>query len=359
MNNIEQPIINNKFPGPVAAGVFFSITAILLTYGGFLLKPFGNDYLRSGIGEVFFVLLPVIVFLIAGGYNVRETLKLRKTRPINYLIVVFLMVFGLPVVGVLNAIVLGLIRLIFGRNLPVPKLDIPNVPTLLAAILVIGVSAAVCEEVMFRGLISKGYEKLGIAGSLILTSVLFGILHRDIQKGVGTILLGGLIGFIVYRTKSIYTGMVAHFTNNTIAVLLTYAATKMSKRLDSLGIDQMEQFDMSNIPTASLVIVAIFYALLFLGSLGGFIGLFYALIKSTDRDFKTKSHLTQLLDSSANIESADNRSLPEKKGFGLAALLSVLPGVLLILFIFAGQILQLMEIKSGLFYSFLKTIGLG
>ena len=360
MKFLGESRVSSKFPGPVAAGAFFSITAILLTYGGYLLKPFGNNYLKSGMGELLFVLLPVIVFLVAGGYNVKDTLKLRKTRPVNYLIVVFLMIFGLPVVGVLNAIVLGIIRLSFGRNLTVTRLDIPDLPTLLVAILVIGVSAAVCEEIMFRGLISKGYEKLGVAGSLILTSVLFGILHRDIQKAVGTILLGALIGFIVYRTKSIYAGMVAHFTNNTVAVLLSYAATSLNKRMNNLGVDQVEQLDLSKIPAASLVIVIIFYALLFLGSLGSFIGLFYALIKSTEKDFREQAQLLPMSDTAGytGIDAPESNSAIEQKGFSPAALLTVLPGVLLILFIFTRQILQLMDIKSGWIYSLLQAIGL-
>lgn len=356
MNNTEPLKMNRKYPGPVAAGVFFSLTTIFLIYGGNLLA-FNNNYLRSGLGEVFFVLLPVLVFLLAGRYNLKDTLKLRKTRPIHYLIVVFLMLFGMPVVGVLNAAVLVIIRLIFGRNLPIPQIDIPDVPTLFIAILVIGASAAICEETLFRGMISKGYEKLGVAGSLALTSVLFGILHRDIQKFVSTILLGALIGFIVYRTKSIYTGMAAHFTNNTVAVLLTYASTKMTERMKAMGIEQMENFDFSKIPTASLVIAIVFYGILFLGFLAGFIGLFYAFYKSTEKNF-TGSHLTQLLNDSAENDVELSHSYDTGKKFGMAALLSVLPGIILIILTFAGQILELMEVKSGMVYTFLRTFGL-
>jgi hypothetical protein len=207
-------------------------------------------------------------------------------------------------------------------------------------------------------MISKGYEKLGVVGSLALTSILFGILHRDIQKFVSTILLGALIGFIVYRTKSIYAGMAAHFTNNTVAVLLTYAAAKMTEKMKDLGVEQVENFDFSNIPTASLVIVIVFYGILFLGFLAGFIGLFYAFYKSTEKNFITASHLTQLLNNSAEDEMEQGEVSDERKKFGLAALISVLPGIILIILTFAGQILELMEVKSGLVYTFLRTFGL-
>lgn len=349
---------NNKYPGSIPAGIFFSLTAILLIYGGRFLA-FKNDYLRSGLGEVLFILLPVLIFLIIGKYNVKDTLKLRKTRPINYLIIVFLMMFGMPVVGVLNAIVLGIIRLIFGKNLPIPQISIPDVPTLFIAILVIGASAAICEEILFRGLISKGYERFGVVPSLVITSILFGILHRDIQKGIATILLGALIGFIVYRTKSIYSGMVAHFTNNTVAVLLTFGAENMSEKLSKMGIEQAQGLDaFSNIPTASLVIVIIFYAILFLGFVAIFAALLYAFIKCTEKDFRHEDLNIKLKTDATPGEfvQMNERSIESK--FSLAAIMCLLPGLILIFLTFVGQVLKLMNVDNGIIYSALKTLWL-
>ena len=357
MNNNEQSIENRKYPGPVAAGIFFSLTAIFLVYGAELL-PFKNNYLKSGIGEVLFVLLPPLIFLWIGKYNIKDTLKLNKTRPINYLIVVFLVIFGLPVIGVLNAIALGIIRLIFGKNLPIVQIHIPDLPALLIIILIAGVFAGVCEEVLFRGLIIKGYAKLGVVGSIALSSILFGILHRDIQKAVSTMLLGALFGFIVYRTKSVYAGIVAHFTNNTIAVLITYGSGKMLERMDNMGVQQMENFDLSQIPTASLVIVAVFYGVLFLGCLGGFIGLTHAFLKTTEGNFTAPSHLTQSINSQAESENPKEDPIKQKKGLSVGAVISLLPGLILILLVFIGQIFQLMNTKTGLLYTLLRNLGL-
>lgn len=357
MNNNEQSIENRKYPGPVASGLFFSLTAIFLIYGADLL-PFENNYLKSGIGEVLFVLLPPLVFLWIGKYNIKDTLKLNKTKPINYLIIVFLVIFGLPVIGVLNALALGIIRLIFGKNLPIVQIHIPDVPALLITILIAGVFAGVCEEVLFRGLINKGYAKLGVVGSIALSSILFGILHRDIQKAVSTMLLGVLFGFIVYRTKSIYAGIVAHFINNTVAVLLTYGSGKMLERVDSMGAQQIENFDLSQIPTISLVIVSVFYGVLFLGCLVGFIGLTHAFLKTTQVNFTAPSKLTQLRNSQTENENPQEEPVKGKKGLSVGAVLSLLPGVIIILLVFVGQIFELTNTKTGLLYTLIRNLGL-
>ncbi len=324
-NNIDEQ--KKRLPGPVASGILFSIVTILLTFGGPILN-FKNNYLKSGLGEFIFILLPVVVFLIIGKYDIKSTLNLRGTRPLNYLLVVLLTLFGMPVVGVLNAITYVLIKQIFGRNLPVPKVIVNDVPTLFIALLVIGVSAAVCEEVMFRGLIQKGYRKYGIAVSLGITSVLFGLLHRDIQKAVSTILLGALIGFIVYRTGSIFTGMVAHFTNNASAVFLSFMASKMTGYLNEEGFGQTQNFDFSNLHMASVAIGFLFYAVIYMGLVSGFVALLYAFYRNTKKDVK------------AMKEEAEQYELTHEK-VGASAIMSMLPGLLIILFTFLYQIMKL------------------
>lgn len=333
-NNIDEQLSSittdankKRLPGPVASGILFSIVTILLTFGGPILK-FKNSYLKSGMGELLFILLPVVVFLILGRYDIKSTLNLRGTRPLNYLLVVLLTMFAMPVVGVLNALTYGIIRGMFGRNLPVPKVIVHDVPTLLIALLVIGVSAAVCEEVMFRGLIQKGYRKFGIAVSIGITSVLFGLLHRDIQKAVSTILLGALIGFIVYRTGSIFTGMIAHFTNNASAVILSFMASKMSGYLNGEDIQTAQSLDFSNMPVASIVIAFIFYAIIYMAMVSGFVALLYAFYKSTKKGVKA-------------IEEEEIQYENKYESISLSAILSMLPGLVIIAFTFLYQIMKL------------------
>ncbi|PYG89034.1 hypothetical protein LY28_00854 [Ruminiclostridium sufflavum DSM 19573] len=364
MKNIEEQSAavqverKDKYPGSLAAGILFSLTTIFLTYGGIFL-PFKNDYLRSGFGEVLFILAPVLILLFFGRYNIKDTLKLRKIKPINYLIIPVLMVTALPIVAVLNAIALGLIRLVFGKNLPIDKISVPDVPTLFIAILVVGISAAVCEEIMFRGLISKGYERYGVIASLAVTSVLFGILHRDIQKGVSTILLGALIGFIVYRTNSIYAGMIAHFSNNTIAVMMVFSS---SSAMEEMELDQL-QIDFSSIPIFSWVIIIVFYLMMFLGCVAVFTALIYAFCrvnKTCNKEIKGEISQDFYGASSDAEESKENAAAGSKdiRKFSLINLIALLPGLLLIIFTFVGQFLSLMNIKSGILYDTLKALWL-
>ncbi len=387
-NNVDEQFSHNhtveenrKYPGPLAAGVFFTITTLLLTYGGILL-PFRNNFLNSGFGEILFILLPVIIFLFIGKYDIKGTLKLRKIKPINYLVIPALMIFSLPIVAIVNAITLGLIRLIFGKNLPVDQIAVSDVPTLLIAILVIGVSAAVCEETLFRGLISKSYERYGVIASLAITSILFGILHRDIQKCIGVTLLGVLIGFIVYRTQSIYAGMIAHFTNNTIIVFFLYSTSSTLEQMREDGSLQFNNFDFSSISIISWIFVIIFYMMVLLVSVAVFVALLYAFCKinkvnSQATEFNKVLELndidlgqeemnlvqdSSLMNQKNSLENQTDDVLISKSSksrkLSVAGFLAVLPGLILIILTFIGEILELMNINSGTLYNVLKALWL-
>jgi uncharacterized protein len=98
-----------------------------------------------------------------------------------------------------------------------------SIPALLYLWLVIGVTPAICEEVFFRGYVQRTFERIMGWKSILLTGVLFGLYHMQ-PLGLFTLsLLGLLFGYYYHRSRSLIPGMVAHFTNNVVAVYLAYA----------------------------------------------------------------------------------------------------------------------------------------
>ncbi|MFO7637382.1 MAG: CPBP family intramembrane glutamic endopeptidase, partial [Clostridia bacterium] len=58
-------------------------------------------------------------------------------------------------------------------------------------------------------------------------SVLFTLFHFSFEKLLGIFFLSVVIGYVVYVTKSIFIGMIAHFVNNAAAMVISYAATRI------------------------------------------------------------------------------------------------------------------------------------
>jgi membrane protease YdiL (CAAX protease family) len=94
---------------------------------------------------------------------------------------------------------------------------------LLAVIFVVAVVPSIVEELLFRGLIQKIFERLmSPIVSAILAGTIFGLYHMNPFEIVPLIGLGVFFGLLRYRSQSLFLPMSAHFFNNFIAVLAFY-----------------------------------------------------------------------------------------------------------------------------------------
>jgi len=98
-----------------------------------------------------------------------------------------------------------------------------SVPELFFVILVVALTPAICEEILFRGLIQKNMTLATSKKSgYILAGIIFGLYHVNPFLIVPLTALGILFGFLMYRSETILVPMVAHFTNNLVSILGTY-----------------------------------------------------------------------------------------------------------------------------------------
>jgi sodium transport system permease protein len=85
---------------------------------------------------------------------------------------------------------------------------------------IVAISPAICEELFFRGLIQGSFRKLGIGTSIVVSALLFGVAHGSIYRMLPVTLLGLVIGWLFWQSKSVYPGIVAHAINNGIAATI-------------------------------------------------------------------------------------------------------------------------------------------
>jgi len=280
-------------------------------------------------------MLPALIYLLVFRYDIKKVMRFNKTGFVNLFLIFMIMVFAMPVVGVINLANLMLIEQIFGKTLITQPPVADNALMLLVNVLVIGGSAGICEEFLFRGVIQRVFERFGAVKSILLTAFLFGLLHMYFQKLLGTFLLGALIGFIVYRTNSLIGGMFAHFTNNTIAVLVGYYAYKLNELNNAMtssldGMDEiyrqgMDFSSLANLPEISIIIAVVVLLFIFLFCVLILAGLLYALIK-------------------VNSQKAVNIQRQSKPR--LAGLIWLIPGLLIIGFVYYYQGLNLLGIEN-------------
>lgn len=95
---------------------------------------------------------------------------------------------------------------------------------LLANIIVVAIAPAVCEEMLFRGLLQSLFIKRGMNGHLAvwIVAIIFGIVHFQFAGIVARVFLGAVLGYLFYYSKTLWLPILVHAFNNAGAVLLYF-----------------------------------------------------------------------------------------------------------------------------------------
>ena len=335
---------SNSYPSIKQVSILYSITVFLFLFIGSRAQQY-EFYSGILLTEFVLIMAPALALLSIYGYNVKEVLRLYRISFLNIFLIFWIMIFAIPVVAVFNLANLWVIKHIFGKVLVAQPPTATNLTELLINLLIIGGVAGICEEVLFRGVVQRGFERLGTVRAILLSAFLFGLMHSDFQKLLGTFMLGTLIGFIVYRTDSIFGGIFAHFTNNSIATVMAYLSDKLLAAAQSSGAGGAGgQYDadglfssFESIPEVQLIAMII---------AGSFLFMFCAVV------------LTGLLVAFFRTTSAKPNAVPaDMSTAGLKGMLWLLPGLVMVGFIYVYQGLSLMGVRVGFVDSITKLLG--
>lgn len=99
---------------------------------------------------------------------------------------------------------------------------------LFTQIILFALVPAVCEEILFRGFILSAFRDKKTFGkknekhimfAIVGSGILFGIMHLNFIRIIPTSILGMIMAYNVYKSKSIFTSAGIHFFNNLLSVL--------------------------------------------------------------------------------------------------------------------------------------------
>ena len=104
-----------------------------------------------------------------------------------------------------------------------------SVGSLFLSIFLSCVLPAFCEEFLHRGVLFSGLNKqVGVKKAVVISAVLFALMHLNISQFGYAFVAGLLLGYVTFLTGSIFPAMIMHFMNNFIG---TYLSFSMSNQL--------------------------------------------------------------------------------------------------------------------------------
>lgn len=89
------------------------------------------------------------------------------------------------------------------------------------AVLTAGVMAPILEEWLFRGVIQPpAVEKFGAFRGILLSAAIFGLIHFIPMQVINAFVVGIIIGYLFYKTRSLVPVILLHALNNGVSLLI-------------------------------------------------------------------------------------------------------------------------------------------
>ena len=181
-----------------------------------------TNFLALFIGQGFMV-IPLLLFLTARKESFVDRLRIRK---LPFPVILSTLVLSLGIIILVDEFD-RIASLLFtppeyldqlGYML---KFDSFNMAVFLMFGIV--VLAPLGEEILFRGFLQKFLEEhwQDVTRAVLVTSLFFAIIHLNPFWLIQIYILGVILGFLAWRTGSIWAGFILHAANNLVALLFT------------------------------------------------------------------------------------------------------------------------------------------
>jgi membrane protease YdiL (CAAX protease family) len=169
------------------------------------------------------LLLPCLVIIFWVRIPKSVALPMRKPQ-MSLLVAGFFVYLGSVIVGsFLATFVSNLMERLFGYVPVMPDISPPESGVgFVIYFLFMAVVPAVFEELLFRGAILQSLRRFGDGFALLISAILFGIIHGNLVQAPNAFVLGIAIGFFVLKTGSLWTGILIHFFNNSMVLLFDF-----------------------------------------------------------------------------------------------------------------------------------------
>jgi membrane protease YdiL (CAAX protease family) len=166
----------------------------------------------------FMVLIPAVAMTLYSGDSLSSVIPFKKIKISSALLSVLYVVTLFPLVTFVNSI-----SMLFVDNAVASISDQLVELPMGVMLLSIGLFGPFVEEIVFRGVLFQSYKRSGrIIASMVLSAVLFGMMHLNFNQFAYGAVMGVMFCLIVEATGSVLSSFIAHAVFNSFEVITMY-----------------------------------------------------------------------------------------------------------------------------------------
>ena len=213
-------------PLPAEGFAFVAMLGLLYFHlGAALLGNLGERGLL--LSEILLLAVPAIALATLGPYDARRTLALRRPSGRTLAAALLIALGGIPL-----GWLIGWLQLQFFPDAAAALSGLEKMVTATDArralwlLVLVALTPAVCEELVFRGVLLQSLgREVPMLRAVAISALVFGAFHLSQETAIRflpTAWIGVLMGLVVWHGRSIFASMLMHFVNNGVVVLILW-----------------------------------------------------------------------------------------------------------------------------------------
>lgn len=235
MDKVVMPIekehkiraVNLTFLATVFVSVFASsfvwvickgLDKITNGFGEKILNVLTTDYFVTLLFSQVMLFLPAFIFIITNREYFFRNLRIKKLKLKTYGLIAAFGFFFIPIIGFVNSI-----SLLFTKNEMAQSItDVVTHHSLVSSLIVIAIIPCILEETVYRGVFYNEYSRVNPLKAMLLSALLFGLLHMNLNQFMYAAVGGVVFAIMVEATGSITSSVIMHFMINAFSTIVSY-----------------------------------------------------------------------------------------------------------------------------------------
>lgn len=199
----------------------FLYTVIMAMFGsigsGLLYTVDESGFLSLASSQLLLV-LPTVLYICRWRIPVKDFLRIGRLPILNILLLVL---FSFSIIPFLNF--LNVFSMLFARNVIANTASqIIGNQSLAVSLFVIAFLPGAMEEAVYRGAFYNEYRKVSLRKGLLLSALLFALMHLNLNQFIYAFAMGLIFPLLVEANNSILASLLVHFIINANSVISVF-----------------------------------------------------------------------------------------------------------------------------------------
>ncbi len=220
----------------VAYIVFYTLLAFGYTMEkafAFLDDPYFQQYFQIVVSSFMFI-VPFTLFFKLSGHKVSKIVSFGLPKSWTWFPIVLMGIGFCAFANIANSFAASFFEGL-GINYEVDFGENPQgILGITLSVLATAIVPALVEEFACRGLVLGALRKYGDGFAVMVSSILFGLIHGNFQQIPFAFMVGLILGFVTVKCNSIWPAVLIHFYNNLSSVIFDYLFADMAVMIQNV-----------------------------------------------------------------------------------------------------------------------------